>query len=192
MKREATSLINHWPHAVVIVLVLVLSLFNGNHFSLPVLSELHNQWWGIFTGHLVHTNHFHLAMNLAGFILLVLCFPPAKAQERALVLIGLCCLVSACILMYGHFTYFGLSGVLHGYAAYWLLRFRHLNQALYGVCLLGLVFKVFAENTGVLDTQQTATLIEAPVAVSSHLYGALSGLILFLLALGYRATHSDS
>jgi rhomboid family GlyGly-CTERM serine protease len=143
------------------------------------------EWWRLVSAHLVHFDVAHLAMNLAGFVLLWWLFV-RDAAWRDWALVGL---ASALTIDAGLWFlapdlgwYVGLSGVLHGWwagalaaRARWRLE-GHVTFAL-------LVLKLAVEQwRGGLSTGLGAAL---PVIVDAHLYGALGGLAAaFALRLG--------
>jgi rhomboid family GlyGly-CTERM serine protease len=144
--------------------------------------------WRLLSGNLLHTNHWHLLMNLAGLWVIVLLY--ADHLSRA----GLGWLfVSLCLLeglgLYGFYpelsAYVGLSGVLHG-----LFGFGAIMDVSRGIksgwlLLLGVIVKVGHEQLfGASD--QVRDMIGARVATESHLVGLLGGLLCAALFLGYR------
>ncbi len=73
--------------------------------------------------------------------------------------------------------YRGLSGVIHGLIVAGLLLNSFRNPWL-SYLFVGLVFaKIFHEHQAGFQENQLQTLIPVPVAVDSHWYGALAGLI---------------
>ncbi len=82
--------------------------------------------------------------------------------------------------------YVGLSGTLHGLFGYYALRERLQGRKSSGLLVLGLLGKIAWEfSFGVSSV--TSGLIEARVAIESHLFGATSGLLL-----AYLSNLSDS
>lgn len=171
------QVVQHWPHILLCGLVGIFGFVDAGAFTLLPVEHMNHQWWRLLTGHLVHTNVPHLLMNLLGFTLICLAFPNTLSwKERILVLLFLMLSIGSCITLFDQFEYFGLSGVVHGYTVYLLLRFWQANKTLYSALLILISLKVISENLGLLDTSHTADLIKAPVATSSHLYGLFSGL----------------
>ena len=76
--------------------------------------------------------------------------------------------------------YAGLSGALHGIFA-WGACMDILNRMKSGwVLLAGVAVKVIYEQT-VGGSADVAALIDAKVAIDAHLFGAMSGVLLFFL-----------
>ena len=81
--------------------------------------------WRVITGNLVHTNGYHLLLNLAGLLLLWLLFAEHLTAFRFLKVFIWCCLgTSLGIYWYSPdlIWYAGLSGALHGVFAWGACR----------------------------------------------------------------------
>ncbi|MEF1255104.1 MULTISPECIES: rhombosortase [unclassified Vibrio] len=137
------------------------------------------QWWRILTGNFTHTNFAHLTMNLAGLWVICFVFKPT-AKSLALILIA----TSLCIGILNLFTtmngYVGLSGTLHGIFAYFATLEALQERKSSWLLVAGVMLKVTWELT-MGAAQSTSDLINAPVAVEAHLFGALSGLVFALM-----------
>ncbi|QSX35140.1 rhombosortase [Shewanella avicenniae] len=156
-------------------------------------SEIGNgEYWRLLTGNLLHTNLWHLLMNLSGMWVVVFIH---RMHYSASGFIGLMLslLVVEGIGLYfavpSLWGYVGLSGVLHG-----LFSFGSLCDIKCGLqsgylLLLGVSVKVGWEQYAGANSEVT-NLINAPVAIDAHLIGLLSGVILFgLYWLGSRLLH---
>jgi rhomboid family GlyGly-CTERM serine protease len=143
------------------------------------------EWWRLASGHLVHQDREHLALNLAGLVVLwSLYVRDARLRDWAAI-----ALVSALGVSLGLFYrepalawYVGLSGVLHGLwagggVAAWK---RWPLESLVTLALLAAKL-AFEYWHGAL-TELGAGL---PVISAAHRYGALAG-FLAALALGAR------
>lgn len=178
------SIQKHWPDALIVVSVILFGMVDTAFFSLLPHEQLHHQWWRLITGHLVHTNFAHLLMNLAGFVLVSIGFGhKLDWNERLCVLVFLMLGVGGCITNLELYEYLGLSGVLHGYALYLLLRCWAEQPITYSILACLLSVKVISETLGLTDTASTQALIQAPIATASHLYGLLTGVLAFFIAL---------
>lgn len=135
------------------------------------------EWWRLLGAHLVHHDYAHLAMNVAGLVLLWWLFV-RDARWRDWALVGL---VSASTIDAGLWFlqpqlgwYVGLSGVLHGWWAAAGLAARARWPLEGWVTLALLAAKLVLEQVqGPLSSGLGASL---PVVVGAHLYGALGGL----------------
>lgn len=145
-----------------------------------------SEWWRVLSGHLVHGNFAHWALNMFGFTLILIIFPE-RISWRGL---GAPMLLLALTVSGGLFFlnpeiawYVGLSGLLHGLFAAYALREMLAGVWTYGLALTLLVAKIAYEQiVGPLaDTQAMAGL---PVIVDAHLYGAVGGIGLALIHRG--------
>ncbi|MFT2091186.1 rhombosortase [Paraglaciecola sp. 2405UD69-4] len=155
----------------------------------PITSELlaykydeiaSGQWWRLLSGHFLHTNTYHLLLNLLGTILLwALHGHYTKTSEYLGILLLLSLSTSIGLFFFAPQLkwYVGLSGILHGLfilGAYLDIK-HHLKTG--WVMLGGILIKVLNEQMyGASD--EVAQLIDANVAIDAHLFGALSGLLL--------------
>jgi rhomboid family GlyGly-CTERM serine protease len=141
----------------------------------------HGELWRLVSGNLLHTNGWHLAMNLAGFWVIVFLHEIHYKHHTGKLMVLFTCL---CILEgIGLFlfypslkAYVGLSGLLHGlftFGAIMDIRKGFLSGYL---LLLGVIAKVaYEQYFGASDG--ISSLINARVATESHLVGVVSGLI---------------
>ena len=136
---------------------------------------LGGQLWRLWSGHWVHLDARHAAINLAALVLMAL-IAARMRQLRPLLVASLPMmpLVAALLLLTAPDLqwYAGLSGLLHGWAA-WLLLRRGGGVATIGAVLLA----------GKLVWEQVAPAADAsafPVIHAAHLIGALVGAALAL------------
>ncbi|MCG9598031.1 rhombosortase [Vibrio sp. Isolate25] len=142
------------------------------HYQL--ISE--GQWWRILTGNFTHTNYAHLGMNLAGLWVITYLFKP-RVTSLLCVLFVISLSVGVLNLTTSMTSYVGLSGVLHGIFAYYALLESLQGRKGSWLLVIGVLAKVGWEMT-MGASQSTSELINARVAVESHLFGALAGLVL--------------
>jgi len=135
------------------------------------------EWWRVLGAHLVHFDHRHLVLNLAGLALLWWLFAPdARARDWLIVLVVSALTVSAGLwfLEPGVAWYVGASGMLHGVWAAAALatwpRWRREAQVTAALLAGKLAFERWH---GPLSGGLDAAL---PVVMAAHLYGALGGL----------------
>ena len=145
---------------------------------------LSGQLWRLFSGHLLHLNGFHLAMNLAGLWLIWLLFL-SREGFVALCLYRMPALlfgVSLALLAFSPDVawYRGLSGILHGLLVLALIHQCESQRFTGGVLLALLCAKIAWEQT-LGAAPGSEALIEGRVIVDSHLYGAIWGGIIWLL-----------
>jgi len=143
---------------------------------------LSGELWRLLTAHLVHLGPVHLALNLAGLVIVYGLF------RASLTPLGwtLTLLVSALGTSLGLLAwnpeiswYVGLSGLLHGaFLAGALTELRHGRRfALVYIALLAL--KLLSEALWG-PSPGTVNLIGGSVITAAHVYGALGGLVVAL------------
>ncbi|OFI35389.1 rhombosortase [Alteromonas lipolytica] len=139
--------------------------------------------WRLISGNLVHTNGYHLLLNLVGLLLLWALHGEHYRPITFLKIFVWCSLgTSLSIYLFSPqlIWYVGLSGALHGIFV-WGACMDILNKMRSGWLLLGgLVVKIVLEQTQG-SSAEVASLIDASVAIDAHLYGAICGALLFLL-----------
>lgn len=159
----------------------------------------HGEWWRWLTGHLVHLNLAHLALNLAGVVLCAMLVGEGLRGARGVAVLSgawLGCSFGLWFFSPAVAWYVGLSGVLHGLLlggalglppAQW--RWRWAIGAI-------VVAKLLSEQL-VGAPLSTRHLIGHAVVVDAHLYGAVGGTAGWLLyrigrALRRNPTHTVS
>lgn len=143
------------------------------------------EWWRIVSGNFTHTNYAHLAMNIAGLWVITFIFKPQTASFVVSLLV-LSLIVGLLNLFTDMSSYVGLSGVLHGLFACFALLEALLERKSSWLLVAGVVAKVGWENT-LGASQATSELIQANVAVESHLFGTVGGLLIGFAMFRYRA-----
>ena len=156
---------------------------------------LAGEWWRLITGHLVHLGWNHLIMNLIGFWLIWHLFlsnenPLAYCFYR-LPLLTMGTSLGLLFLSPEVAWYRGLSGVLHGLLSLALLRQSRQQPVISSLLLVLLTIKLAWEQiAGPLPGSEP--WIDGRVIVDAHLYGALCGVILWLLERSYTLlTHRE-
>lgn len=143
--------------------------------------------WRIITGNLVHTNHYHLFLNLAGlgFIwILFKSFLSLRVFYVSLFLTTLGVGLGIFFLSKELAWYAGLSGALYGlFIIASSLALRCKDYLLSLPILIGLPIKLVWDVFNDDLTQSSAKLIEAPIATDAHIYGAATGLAVSLALL---------
>ena len=141
------------------------------------------QLWRLVTAHLCHTNGYHLLLNGIGLVVVVTLFLNTFKQQVLLpILLFSAVFISLCLYFIEPTTqgYVGLSGVLHALFAFGVCdELRKKDK--WGIILgIGFIVKIaFEQLNG--PSASTESLIGATVLVNAHLYGAISGVIYFML-----------
>jgi membrane associated rhomboid family serine protease len=146
------KLVEQWALPIVLIILIVLMQLCSNQLS-PVLEFDRNaiyqgEWWRLFTGHLMHANNWHLGMNVAALIV-ILIYSGLSGWLHCLIIWGAC------------------ADIAKHWSSGWLILF-------------GVFIKVIWEQIhgGSADI---VALIGVNVAVDAHLFGAITGLIMFFI-----------
>jgi rhomboid family GlyGly-CTERM serine protease len=149
--------------------------------------------WRLISGHLTHLGWGHLIMNLAGFWLILALFPATQPPLRCLILLALLILgTSAGLWLFSPDVtwYRGLSGVLHGLLCWGLLKQFKVQPGISLFILTFVVIKLAWEQwQGPLPGSES--MAAGRVIVDAHLYGAVTGVILWSLALAFAAEETE-
>lgn len=142
---------------------------------------LQGEWWRLYSAHLVHLNHWHMLMNLSGFLLCAWFFPDVY-DRRLLVLWLLVSPLATSLLMlfldHASGPYVGLSGILHGWLVLALLLGFRSHPWLHSLVLVLIAGRLAWEQLPGYDTEYLRAWIDGRVYVNAHLYGALTGVLL--------------
>lgn len=161
----------------------------NEHFSYLRIEIAQGQMWRLITGNLLHTNLWHLVMNLAGLWVILFLHEMHYKKQAALIysLFLSLCLLEGLGLYYFYpslLAYVGLSGVLHGLFSFGAIMDIVKSYRSGYLLLLGVMAKVYYEQTyGASDS--VTELIGARVATESHLVGVVSGVICAIIWLSY-------
>ncbi len=171
---------NHLLWLGILVLSAVLQatdLVPAWRFDQRLISDHH--WWLLFSGHFVHLNWTHWALNMAGLAIVAFFFSQyGRLWQWLLVLVVSALSVSFGMLLWNPevVTYVGLSGVLHGLFIYGALREIKFYPTSGIVLLVLLIGKLAWEIVnGALPGSEDLT--EGRVVTDAHLYGAIGGAV---------------
>lgn len=171
------------PVVITVLALLAYGLGDGIESSLIYDRQSINslEYWRLLTGNFLHTNTAHFFLNLAGLWLLWLLHGDEYKTRHYLVVFIACC-VGVGLGLYA-FTpeitrYVGLSGALHGVFFYGILNDISHKMKTGWLLLLGGCAKIVNEQFGPTNAS-LEQLIDASVAVDAHLYGAITGAIIF-------------
>jgi rhomboid family GlyGly-CTERM serine protease len=142
--------------------------------------------WRLLSGHLLHTNGYHLLLNLAGLLMLWALHGRFYSIKNYIVLFLFCSIMTSIGIYVFDPTliqYVGLSGVLHGIFVFGALMDINVKDKSGYLLFLGVWLKIAHEQYYGANVD-VSNLIEANVAVNAHLWGALSGLLFSFIYLG--------
>jgi rhomboid family GlyGly-CTERM serine protease len=150
---------------------------------------LDGQLWRLLSAHLVHMNHWHMALNLTGLLLCWYFFTDLLTRRLLWLWLGL----SAPVVGLAFLgldpelsRYVGLSGLLHGLLVLLLVLGWRGNPVLHSVVLAVVVGRLLWEQRPDYDVNYLRGVIEGSVYVNAHLYGAITGGALATLETLYR------
>jgi rhomboid family GlyGly-CTERM serine protease len=187
-------------NAIAVMLFFILILLHLLQAKLQPIFEFDRsaiydgQWWRLLTGHLFHTNTWHLLMNLGGYVLIMLLHGAYYSNRRFLLNLLLGNLLIALALLGWSpdiSLYVGLSGWLHALlvCGCCIDIERHWSS---GWLILFAVFGKVLWEQWQGASAEVVTLIGADVATDAHLYGAIVGLLLYLTMLFHRTVAFNS
>jgi len=185
--------------ALAVTLAFVLEQLLGNSFSQLWVyqrsSIAQGELWRLISGHLLHTNSYHLLFNLAALLLLWLLHGKFYTRVNFSLLFLFSALVTSAGIYYFNpelMQYVGLSGVLHGFFVFGAIMDIRAQDKTGYLLFIGLWIKVAHEQLYGASSA-VSDLIEASVAIDAHLWGAISGLVfsfIYLITLKYLITNT--
>jgi len=182
-----------WLVIFVVSCVLQLGWVESWRFDRELVEQ--GDVWLLFSGHIVHLNWSHWALNMAGLAIVAFFFSSHASLKQWLTVV----LVSACVINIGLWwwmpeirSYVGLSGVLHGlflYGALREIRFYPASGYVLSIVLIGkLVWEFF---NGALPGSEDMT--GGRVLTEAHLLGAIGGILVWAVEwLNWRLRYAAS
>lgn len=135
---------------------------------------LHDQWWRLLSGHLVHLDWRHALLNCGGLVVLWALFARDYSVMRWLWILTLAALSIDAALWFRYpevIWYLGASGVLHGAWAAGALATWRRGDRMGALLLLLLIIKLIYEQRSGMSVFEG----ELPLVPAAHLFGALGG-----------------
>lgn len=183
-------------HSLIVLIIALLSIlaFAGEYFIGEAVTQAlvyqrasiaQGEVWRLFTGHLLHTNGFHLLLNLAALIMLWALhgrFYTIKGYSALFLFCSLCTSMGIFYYNPSLTQYVGLSGVLHGIFVFGAIM-DILSKDKTGYLLFIGVWLKIAHEQIYGASSDVSDLIEASVAVDAHLWGAVGGLLFTIVYL---------
>ncbi|MFT5852626.1 MAG: rhomboid family GlyGly-CTERM serine protease [Colwellia sp.] len=194
MKLNSLAISRQHLQVVSIVALLSIIAFISEHFLGESFTQTlvyhrglitQGEIWRLLSGHLLHTNGYHLLLNLAALFMLWVLHGRFYSIKNYTTLF-LCCSVTTSVGIYYFdptlIQYVGLSGVLHGVFVFGALMDINAKDKTGYLLFLGVWLKIAHEQFYGASTD-VSNLIEASVAVNAHLWGALGGLLFSIVYL---------
>jgi len=176
--------LDRWIPVLIFILFMAVFQFMGAEilrYQTSLIADL--QLWRLLTGHWVHANWMHYALNMGG---LLLCFALTDVKWSVWQWGWRILVLTSGISLTFYFWhqdigwYVGFSGVLFGLyilAAWASLQYQRL---LSGLLLTFIAIKIILEQFSSVNIT-TSEMIGVPVLVDAHLYGVLIALIVLII-----------
>lgn len=185
---DALTMFRKCTHTGIIAIffTVLLPLLQFFHDSLLYYRHaiVAGEYWRLGSGSLVHTNHWHLLLNLAGLWLLTFIAPlPFSVRTQLLQIAWLALCVGAGLwwLSPSVIWYAGFSGILYGlFLLGGLYRLQQRDWLTAAIILLGICGKTGWDWWHGGESASTY-LIAAPVIHAAHVYGMTGALLLWLV-----------
>jgi len=189
-RKSFNEFFRQWWFSVVVMIVISLTTLLPDHIihSLALVHDRISQGelWRIVTSQFVHLGFNHTVLNLVGYLIVSASFREDIVPREEMIALALSVLgVGIGIYLFNPEInwYVGLSGAIYGILTHYLIvgwRRSAILSAFFGVFLLG---KFYYEQCVAGPDTVTADIIGGAVAIDSHLYGALTGLVTGTLSL---------
>lgn len=191
-------------HSLVVLVIAVIAIlaFAGEYYFGNSITQafvyqrnliIKGELWRIFTGHLLHTNAYHLLLNLAALIMLWALHGRFYSIKNYSALFLFCCVSTSVGVFFTSpslIQYVGLSGVLHGIFVFGAIMDIVSKDKTGYLLFLGVWLKIAHEQI-YGASEDVSSLIEANVAVDAHLWGAIGGLLFTLVYLFFIKLKSN-
>jgi len=173
----------HWQVPLLIALVAGLAAAFGDAGRAALRYDraaiAGGELWRLLSGHFAHLGYRHLLLNLAGLALVWLLVGRLYSTRQWLLVAAVSVLVMDAGFWFvdaGMRWYVGLSGMLHGLLLAGAIgRFRTVPGEAIVICAMVVVKLAYEQVAGPLPGSESAA--GGPVAVNSHLYGAIGGVL---------------
>lgn len=170
-----------WVIAAVFTVLLPLLQFFHDELLYQRDHIAAGEVWRLLSGQFVHTNGWHVLLNLAGLWVLAFLQSQTHPYRYYLLQMGWLALSVAAglwVLQPQLQWYAGLSGVLYGmFLINGLAWLQQREWFMAAVILLGICGKTLWDWHAGAAHSPTATLIAAPVVYAAHVYGMAGGLL---------------
>lgn len=167
-----------------IVISCIIQINQGFEWaSLNITKTKGGEYWRLITGHLVHLDWQHWAMNMTGLSLCMAVYRDDMARIHwplSFVFISLFSSIGMLYLSLDYAIYVGFSDVLHGWILVGASALMHKEPKLALAVYALFWIKIIEEN---LDLKFfTNASMDINIAKESHILGACGGIIYALIA----------
>ena len=182
--KNFNEFFRQWWFSVSVMLLICLTTLLPDHIiqqlALIHAPISHGEIWRLVTSQFVHLGFNHTLLNLVGYLIVAASFREDITPREETIALGFSVIgVGLGIYWFNPDIawYVGLSGAIYGILTHYLIVGRRRSPMLsgfFGVYLIGkFAYEQFISGP---DTV-TADIIGGAVAIDSHLYGALTGLV---------------
>ena len=173
---------------VILIIILAIATYLLAPESTRFFAFYHNdilqfELWRFLTASFSHTNFNHLVMNLIGLLVTVLLFLETYQKYSIWPLI----IFNSVFVGIGIFyfdpeiqSYVGLSAVLHGLFSFAVIDDIKRKDKWGWILGVGIIAKIAYEQV-FGASQVTIEQIGGPVLINGHLYGAIAGVVFYIL-----------
>ena len=183
-------------HSIIVLIIALISIsaFAGEYFIGELVTQnlvyqrdliIEGEVWRLFTGHLLHTNGFHLLLNLAALIMLWALHGRFYTIKNYSTLFLFCSIITSVGIFYSDpslVQYVGLSGVLHGVFIFGAIMDIVSKDKTGYLLFIGVWLKIGHEQIYGASSD-VSDLIEASVAIDAHLWGAVAGAVFSIVCI---------
>lgn len=198
-RKNFDEFFRQWWFSVVVMIVICLTTLLPTP-AIQSLALVHDkisngEIWRIFTSQFVHLGFNHTVLNLVGYLIVSASFREdiTPKEEMITLMISVLGVGTGIYLFNPEISwYVGLSGAIYGILTHYLIigwRRSAILSAFFGVFLLG---KFYYEQFIAGPDTVTAGIIGGAVAIDSHLYGAITGLITGIISLLWLHKEKDN
>lgn len=171
---------------LVILLALLSFIFDAQSSEQLIYNRdliTDGEYWRLLTGHFFHSNANHLMLNTAAVVLLWALHGQYYHHKNYFLIFTastIFCSLGIYFFAVDIALYVGLSGVLHGFFVWGaMMDIKHKEKTGY-LLLIGVIVKIGHEQF-YGASPDVELLIGASVATDAHLYGAIGGLLAYIL-----------
>lgn len=189
-RKNFDEFFRQWWFSVLVMVVICLTTQLPDHIihSLALVHDSisNGEVWRIVTSQFVHLGFNHTVLNLVGYLIVSASFREDITPREEMIALGISVLGVGCgIYLFNPEIgwYVGLSGAIYGILTHYLIigwRRSAILSLFFGLFLVG---KFIYEQLIAGPDTVTAGLIGGMVAIDSHLYGAITGLVTGIISL---------
>ena len=176
-------LLQYQPVLILMLVMGAIQLAGPELYRYQTVLIHQHQWWRFFSGHWVHANWTHYALNMVGFALCVALTEPGwKITQWSWRILLLSSGISLAFwwLQPQIGWYVGFSGVLFGLYVLCAINSWPKQRMMSSLLLTVVGLKIILDSWSSVKITSTE-LIGIPVLVEAHLYGVISALVIVLI-----------